>query len=120
MPAPKALGKINLRYSGTTGQSFIEVDAKKLLGGHSYSVWMTLTTTNDPAYPACITNSVSSCLTNIDQLTLSTSGKSGRYVRDTKVGDSLPLQFEYAGDLSNHLLVIEEEIGIIYLQGVIP
>jgi len=119
-PAPKARGKITLRYSGTTGRSFIEVDAKNLLGGHSYSVWMTLTTVNDPAYPACITNSVSSCLTNIDQLTLSVSGKGGQYVRDTKVGDSLPLQFEYADDLSNHLLVIEDEDNLIYLQGVIP
>ncbi len=120
VPAPKARGKINLQYSATSGQSSIEVNAKNLLRGHNYSVWMTLTTTNDPAYPACITNDVSSCLTNIAQLTLSLSGKNGRYVRDTKVGDSLPLQFKYAGDLSNHLLVIEDEFGVIYLQGVIP
>ncbi len=120
VPAPNARGKINLRYSGLTGQSFIEVNAENLLGGHSYSVWMTLTTVDDPAYPACITNSVSSCLTNLDQLTLSISGSGGQYVRDTKVGDSLPLQFEYADDLSNHLLMIEDEDNLIYLQGVIP
>jgi hypothetical protein len=120
VPAPKARGKIHLRYSGSTGQSFIEVDARNLLGGHTYSVWMTLTTVDDSAYPACITNNVSSCLTNIDQLTLSFSGMAGQYVRDTKVGDSLPLQFKYADDLSNHLLLIEDEDNLIYLQGVIP
>jgi len=120
VPAPKARGKINLRYSGTTGQSLFEVDTKNLLGGHSDTVWMTVTTTNDVAYPDCITNSASSCLTNIAPLTLSILGKGGRYLRDTKVGDSLPLQFGYASDLSNHLLVIEDESRIIYLQGVIP
>jgi hypothetical protein len=120
VPAPKARGKINLRYSGTTGQSLIEVDAKSLLGGHNYSVCVTLTTTNDIAYPACITNSVSSCLTNIAELTLSLTGKSGRYVRDTKVGDSLPLQLKYAGELSNRLILIQDELEVTYLQGVIP
>lgn len=119
-PAPKARGNIKLRYSGSTGQSFIEVNAQNLLGGHTYSVWMTLTTVDDPAYPACITNTVSSCLTNLDQLTLSFSGTAGQYVRDTKAGDSLPLQFEYADDLSNHLVLIEDEDNLIYLQGVIP
>ncbi|MEI6083237.1 MAG: hypothetical protein WCS70_02935 [Verrucomicrobiota bacterium] len=119
-PALKARGKISLQQSGTTGQSSIQVDAKNLLGGHTYSVWMTLTTVLDPEYPACITNSAASCLVKLDELTPDVSGKGGWYIRDTAAGDSLPEQVRYASDLANRLLMIKDEADLIYLQGVIP
>ena len=120
VPAPKARGKINLRQSGTTGQSRLDITAKNLLGGHTYSVWLTLTTVLDPEYPACLTNTEASCLVKLTDLTPSVSGKGGTYIRDTAVGDSLPQQVQSARDLANHLLMIKDEANLIYLQGVIP
>ena len=117
VPAPKAHGTISLQQSGTTGQSRIEVRAKNLLGGHTYTLWMTLTSVIDPEYSACVTNS--ECLVKLDDLTPVISGKGVSYIRDTAVGDSLPKQFPDARSLSSHVLMIKDEADLIYLQGVI-
>jgi hypothetical protein len=119
--SPKATGNLRYSYLGTTGRSVVDLYVKNLTRGHDYGVWLTLTTTNDAAYPGCIMDfGPSSCITNIASLKLSESTKNGRYVRDTRRGDSLPLQLNYAGDLSDRLILIVDTAGATHLGGVIP
>ena len=101
-PSPRSRGKIETRYSGTRGQSVLEIRAMLLPRGHPYAVWME----DGLSY------------TNIGSLTL--SGGSGRFIRDTRKGLPLPLEVPFVDDLSGRNILIRDEFGEVHLVGPIP
>jgi hypoxanthine phosphoribosyltransferase len=73
-------------------------------GGHVYKVWME--------------DGLS--FTNIGSLALSVSEANGRFLRDTRKGQPLPLQVRQIGDLSGRSILIIDEFDEIVLEGVVP
>jgi hypothetical protein len=103
-PSPRSRGLIKAEFNGARGQSVLDIRAKALPRGHEYAVWM-----EDGA-----------SFTNIGSLALSLSGASGRFIRDTRKGQPLPMQAQQVGDLSGRAVLIKGEFDTILLEGEIP
>ena len=104
-PSPRSHGSIKVQFVGPKGQSVLDMRAMALpRGGHVYKVWME--------------DGLS--FTNIGSLALSVSEANGRFLRDTRKGQPLPLQARQIGDLSGRSILIIDEFDEIVLEGVIP
>jgi len=100
-PNPKASGSVKFRYNGNDGRSVLDINAKNLVAGQTYSVWMSDAGTN----------------VSIGNLELDKSGTSGRLLLDTKLGDPLPLQVPSVADLTGRVFIVSDPVGLIDLEG---
>jgi hypothetical protein len=98
-PSPKATGKILFKYSGSQGRSLFDVNVSGLIQGQTYSLHVSDAATN----------------VNSGLLALTSGGSSGRYHRDTKRGDPLPLQAASTADLTGRVFTIQDAFGIVHL-----
>ena len=98
-PSPKAKGKISFTYNGSQGGSVLDVEVSGLIQGQGYSL------------------GVSNFGTNVSSgaFVLKNGGSSGRYHRDTKRGDPLPLQVASTADLTNRIFTVLDSFGIVHL-----
>jgi len=107
-PNPHEKGSVRTIYTGSQGRSVFNLSAAHLSGGGSYSVFI-----EDP--PA------SSIMSNIGALVISTNNiHSGTYSRDTRRGETLPLESPTVRDLSGRAIEIQDAFGEIHLEGTIP
>ena len=106
-PSPGAKGTVSVRFNGSSGESIFDVKATHLEHGQVYSVWIA-DSTNQDSYLL------------IDAGTMTSSGSSARYLRDTRFGDPLPQQARDAGDLSGRIIEVRDQFDFIYLAGFVP
>jgi hypothetical protein len=111
-PAPHAKGILQYSFDGTSGRSVFEVNVTGMPGGQTPHIYISNDT--DPS---------TNLLIDAGTMTMNTTGRTGRYIRDTQFGDPLPQQAANAGDLSGRFIYVMDLNGnppFIYVQGVIP
>ena len=104
-PSPHASGSMRLKYSGTTGQSIMDIEASGLIKGQTYILW------------------VSDAGTNVGSGDFDSSVVGGgtiRFKRDTKLGDPLPVQAVTTAALTDRVFTIRDATGGIHLIGSFP
>jgi len=107
-PSPDAKGWVRVRYIAPKGRSRLDVVVQKgLAPGSSYSVWI------EDAVGA-------GTLTEVGEVSLDSSGTSGRFRRDTKKGQSIPLGAATVLDYSGRVIEIRDGALAVHLEGVIP
>ncbi len=108
-PSPGAVGFVKVKFNGPQGRSILDVEARNLVRGQVYSVFVSDSTDSETAV-----------LIKAGEMTLSKSGSRASFVRDTQFGDPLPQQAANIGDLSGRLIVIADEFDDFHLEATIP
>ncbi|NQU09213.1 hypothetical protein HQ590_00360 [bacterium] len=106
-PNPDASGKIKTIYKESKGASRLDLRMKRLAGGQTYTLWL-----ENP--------SGSLLFTNIAEMVLSPSTHVATYRRDTKKGETLPLESGTVLDLAGREFRVTDAFGDIHLGGVLP
>jgi hypothetical protein len=107
-PSPDAKGWVRVRYIAPKGRSRLEVVVQRgLTSGSSYGVWI------EDAVGA-------GTFTQVGDLSLDASGTKGRFRRDTKSGQTLPLGAATVLDYSGRKIEIRDAALVVFLEGVIP
>lgn len=106
-PNPLTKGYVKSSFIGTQGRSVLNIFASHLSGGGSYTIMV-----EDP--PASMN------MTNIGNLVLSPDTRNGTFSRDTRKGETLPLQANTVQDLSGRAIEIRDAFDETHLEGVIP
>ncbi|HTS19056.1 MAG TPA: hypothetical protein VMP11_15890 [Verrucomicrobiae bacterium] len=107
-PNPAEKGWVKTIYTGSQGRSVFDISAFHLSGGGSYSILI-----EDP--PS------SSTMTNIGSLVIGTNSVStGTFTRDTRKGETLPLEMPTVSGLSGRAIEIRDAFNEIHLEGTIP
>jgi hypothetical protein len=103
-PSPHARGRMLISYNGSQGRSVLDVHVTGLAQGQSYSLFTLDAGTN----------------VNSGEFVLTSGGSSGRYRRDTKRGDPLPMQAASTADLTNRIFTVQDAFGVVHLIGSDP
>jgi hypothetical protein len=103
-PSPKATGDMRISYKGPTGDSLIDIHVSNLSRGQSYQLWVSDGGTNVAS----------------GKFQLTANGAGGRYLRDTKRGDPLPLQATSTAILTDRVFTIQDASGAVHLFGTLP
>ncbi|HUK81262.1 MAG TPA: hypothetical protein VLZ12_01385, partial [Verrucomicrobiae bacterium] len=98
-PSPKASGKILFSYKGSSGQSVLDIHVSNLAQGQTYALWLSDAGTN----------------VNSGTFTLTSGGSDGKYRRDTKRGEPLPLQAGSTADLTGRVFTVQDGFGAVHL-----
>jgi hypothetical protein len=105
-PSPQAVGSMRIAYNGLIGESLLDIKVSGLSQGQSYVLWVSDGGTNVAA----------------GNFTVPKGGGGGRarFLRDTKMGDPLPLQAASTATLTNRLFTVRDASGSVHLFGVLP
>lgn len=106
-PTPKAKGSVQLLYNGARGSSRLDIRVAGLPRGNEYTLYLEDETTQHG-------------YREIEKLTPGANSATGTYIRDTGLGDTLPLEAAYASDLAGKAILILDANGAIQLLGAIP
>jgi hypothetical protein len=107
-PAPDMKAKLKLRSKANKGQERIDLKAKKVPFA------------DDGPFHVFIEDAAGSdVFVNVGELEQK-DGSHGRYRRDTKQGDALPLDVAGVSELAGRELQVRDDGNVVYLAGVIP
>src|SRR5262245_35361687 len=107
-PSPAAKGTVAVKLKASQGISFFELKVQKgLVPTPDYVVWIE----DAPG---------SGTFTAAGALQMKASGTKGRLRRDTKKGDSLPLEVGSVLDLSGRAVQVRDGASAVHLVGTIP
>lgn len=108
-PSPKAKATAKIRFNGQTGQSVLDIRARGLVRGQTYTVYIGDSTNQPPAI-----------LIPAGTMKPNKTSSQHRFIRDTAYGDPLPQQVRDVVELSGRRVDIRDNFGNNHLSFILP
>jgi hypothetical protein len=108
-PSPKAKATAKIRFNGASGQSVLDIRAKGLVRGQTYTVYVGDSTNQPPAV-----------LIPAGTMEPNKNSTQFSFIRDTAYGDPLPQQVRDVVELSGRRVDVRDNFGNNHLSFILP